>query len=74
MAAALDTPPQMLYNGIGTEVLPLKGVFSKNAPDSCSYREHFLSTHSEVDRQRETCNRNKNTKQLYIRHSYHLPP
>ena len=50
----LTRPPPMLYNGFEPKT-PTRDTKQK-APDSCSYREPFLSTRTEVYRKRETCN------------------
>jgi hypothetical protein len=46
-----------------------RGKPEANAPDSCSYRERFLSTRTEINRQRETCNSNQNSQQFDVRHT-----
>lgn len=72
-AAALDTPPPLLYNGIGRKYPRHSLTYGKSSRVAATTREHFSSASSEVNRQRETCDGNQSHEQVKVRHARSPP-
>ena len=69
MAATLDTPPPMLYNGVVTRRSRVECP-THQLPSRCQLPGSlFYLTLAEVNRQCETCNSNQNAEQFHIRHT-----
>ena len=67
-AATLDTPPPMLYNGVGTEDSRSREPETK-PPVAANYREPFLSVLAVVHGYHETCDSNQDRQQFNVRHA-----